>query len=1025
LGEAKKDKKIRPLDLFIILVCLSAAALSLNLFWIDLFRTINSLTSKPVGTVINKQNTVQRQQADRILWDRLSSESTIYSGDLIRVANKSEAVLNVENNHIRLGENTLIRVQTLTGLPEIEFFSGKLSFDGDPQNKGVVLIVAGEKVNVGPGTAYFAEEGLAPRQIAYEGAVTNAPGPVLFRPAADSVFYYQTKPPDLRFQWAGVDGASYYILEAAETPDFINPQIEMQVWNTSIVISSLGTGTWFWRVRPVFLFGYDGSASFSSVASFHIIQNDIMEALSLNTPPPGGTVNINEGRISLYFSWENKSEAAFYTIQVSADQDLSNPVINRTLRENYYAYGKNESSLKPGQYFWHVFFTNDNGILSPPSSVRSFTVLAEEPVLRQVFPPDNYTIATVLLPDILFTWKSNLTFEGRFQVSPRSDFSELEIDEQVYGNSFQGCSLSSGNWYWRVFPEKTSATQPEIPAPSRRFNLIHSLPAPALELPPSGGKVRARANIPVVFSWKPVGGAEYYRFCLYTMADRKNPVYERSFISDTRQTVLMDTLEEGVYYWSIQAFAPETSTATRQTGTLSTEQFTLQNTRPPLILESPAAGTILPGLTAVRQQTVFRWDFPEEVRKSRFVLSTNPDPFRGRPAVDIRNPEQTLNLNRLGEGIWYWSVEVETLDGYTIAGTPSQLRVLPIPLLPATRNRQPSGEHNVGVEELRQRRIVFSWSAVNEANAYILTILHETDNGRRQIVRTNPMDQTRWILDDLSNMDNGAFVWQVEAVNRNRDGVIEQRGQIAENTFHVDVPIPQIKTENPGVFYSLTSDGGGGGESRSANRLTWSGDGYALRYEVVVEREEKGVYQELLRKFTEAFFIETSLPPGNYRYSVTPYDLLNRPSERPEWMAFRVRSTLNPELTDFSPVLIYLNKQAELVLNVFGSNLTAETNIYLRNPNSFSDFIFPVEMSILDNGDQALLHFHSSQFVPGTYDIHIMNPGGVETSMGSLTVLDHEPVVNTAPARQNNFFLRMQEAMNKLFRGKQKPNNEE
>jgi hypothetical protein len=802
LGKVKKNKKIRPRDLFIILICLSGAALSLNLFWFDLFRTINSLTAKPVGAVINKQNTVQRQFADRVLWNRLSNESPIYSGDLIRVANKSEAAINIEDLRIKLGENTLIRVRVIKGLPEIELFSGTLSFDGDPESKGVTLIINGEKVKVGPRTAYFAEKGLAPRQIAYEEAVTNDSVPVLFRPAMDSVFYYQTKPPELRFQWAGVASASHYILEAAETPDFINPQIETQVWNTAIVISSLGPGTWFWRVRPVFFSGYDGSARFSSVASFRITQNDIVNAPSLHTPPPGGTVNINEGRGDIYFSWESENEAAFYTIQVSANQDLSNPVINRTVRENFYAYGKNEHGLEPGQYFWHVFFTNNKGSLSPTSSVRSFTVLKEEPVLRQVFPPDNYTIATVLLTDVSFTWKSNLPFRGRFQVSASSDFSELKIDEQVSGNSFQGCSLVSGDWYWRVFLENTGAAQPEIFTPPRRFSLIHSLPAPALELPPSGGQVRARSGNPVVFSWKPVSRAEYYRFNLYTLANRKNPVYDRNFISDTRQPVLMDAFAEGIYYWSVQAFAPETSTATRLAGILSSGQFTLRNIPPPLILESPAAGTVLPGLTALRQQTVFRWNFAENVRRSRFVLSTNPNPFRGRPAIEIRNPGRTINLNRLREGIWYWSVEAETLDGYTITGTPNQLRVLPIPLLPVARNRQPSGGHNIGAEELRkQRRIVFSWSAVNEANAYILTILHETNNGRRRIVRTNPINQTSWILNDLSILDNGTFVWQLEAVNRNRNGVIEQRGQIGENTFHVDVPIPQIKTENPGVLY--------------------------------------------------------------------------------------------------------------------------------------------------------------------------------------------------------------------------------
>ena len=214
---------------------------------------------------------------------------------------------------------------------------------------------------------------------------------------------------------------------------------------------------------------------------------------------------------------------------------------------------------------------------------------------------------------------------------------------------------------------------------------------------------------------------------------------------------------------------------------------------------------------------------------------------------------------------------------------------------------------------------------------------------------------------------------------------------------------------------SNTSTPGEG--ARPVHRLTWSGDGYALRYEVVVEREEEGAYRELLRKFTEAFSIELSLSLGNYRYSVIPYDLLNRPGGRSEWIAFKVLSALNPELTDFSPVLIYLDKASEVALNIFGGNFIAGTSIYLRIPNNRgADLIFPIEMSILDNGSQALLHFHSSQFVPGAYDIHIRNPGGLEITMGSLTVIDHEPAeqVNPIPGRQSKLLLRLQRAFNRL-----------
>jgi hypothetical protein len=73
-------------------------------------------------------------------------------------------------------------------------------------------------------------------------------------------------------------------------------------------------------------------------------------------------------------------------------------------------------------------------------------------------------------------------------------------------------------------------------------------------------------------------------------------------------------------------------------------------------------------------------------------------------------------------------------------------------------------------------------------------------------------------------------------------------------------------------------------------RLTWTGDEYAMRYEVVIEREEAGEYHNVLREFTGESFIEISLPSGKYRCQVIPYDFLNQPVPVTEWMDFEILS---------------------------------------------------------------------------------------------------------------------------------------
>jgi hypothetical protein len=229
-------------------------------------------------------------------------------------------------------------------------------------------------------------------------------------------------------------------------------------------------------------------------------------------------------------------------------------------------------------------------------------------------------------------------------------------------------------------------------------------------------------------------------------------------------------------------------------------------TPPPVPLEvrlmSPARGARLRGLAALREQTVFTWDANGEVQSSRFVLSRNSNPLRGQPAVEINNPGRAVRLSRLEEGVWYWTVEARAVHGLVSAAEPRQLQVLPIPLLPAPGNFHPANGYLIGIEQLKtQRNIVFGWSTVSGANAYVFTLYEQTAKGRRRINRVT-VRNAGWTLENVSTLGRGTFVWQVEAVNRNADGTIEQHGRVSENNFTIDVPSPHpVQMEDPGILY--------------------------------------------------------------------------------------------------------------------------------------------------------------------------------------------------------------------------------
>jgi hypothetical protein len=223
---------------------------------------------------------------------------------------------------------------------------------------------------------------------------------------------------------------------------------------------------------------------------------------------------------------------------------------------------------------------------------------------------------------------------------------------------------------------------------------------------------------------------------------------------------------------------------------------------PPIItLIAPSQGTRLDGLTVLRTQTVFRWGSNKQVVSSRFVLSTNANPLQ-QPMIEIYNPGRLININRIAEGTWYWTVEVEDIDGIAASAPPNQLQVLAIPALPAPENMMPVMGYRIDIERMRNRRdINFSWSDVPGANAYIFSLFELTAAGRRQITQVNTNGNTNWTLENMAVLSRGTFVWQVEAIHRSQGGIIEQRGRAGENSFVIDIPLPGVQANRPGILY--------------------------------------------------------------------------------------------------------------------------------------------------------------------------------------------------------------------------------
>jgi len=303
-------RKLKGFDIFIIILFLSGALISLDMFRRDLNHTFTLQNVDPVGTVVVKKNTVQRRLSDRVIWDRLMRESPVYIGDLIRVADVSAATLYIQKNSIELLENTIVRITSASDGDgfQIEMSQGNVTVYSQRGAGRIRLDINGMQVNVESGTAVNAvaagnrmpvinvSQSLEQLRGERSASAGSAPVPLLVSPAANSVI---RNLPVVNFQWTEVEDALSYTLEVSGSPDFSGIKIKRDCYTTSFTDSDLGDGVWFWRVTPVFsslfaanavpsaagFFSVDRQSGYNIDFSKSIAQWLLEEAPSMELPP--------------------------------------------------------------------------------------------------------------------------------------------------------------------------------------------------------------------------------------------------------------------------------------------------------------------------------------------------------------------------------------------------------------------------------------------------------------------------------------------------------------------------------------------------------------------------------------------------------------------------------------------------------------------------------------------------------------------------------------------------------------------
>ncbi len=642
--------------------------------------------------------------------------------------------------------------------------------------------------------------------------VLSSDYPKTIAPAQNEEFIYGTVSPSIRFLWSEDVYAERWLLEIADNENMENPIITQESTLSSSIIKGLGEGTWYWAVCPLYPQGMIHENMHvelrSEVSSFSVTRTGDLLPVDLTLPRSKVFLDTNERH---HFLWEHSDEAVNYTVFLSQNSDMSNPILSSEIIENFFMLSPNEFGLDRGLWYWSVAKKTEDGNMSSLGEVRSFYTLAGQ-IHDGIEPKNNESIPENEIGDYVFTWENNLPYDTYVQVSQDENFSSLFFEELAVGSEMDGVELPVGKWYWRIISNDT-AFEMEHKSEPIVFFVDPSIGMVSPLEPLSESEVVFSSHEDVLFSWERVENAEYYDFKLFEASNRDVPVYENTHREETSLMVNMQSMPLGEYIYSISAVTENTPSQIVQKGTVREVVFSTRIIEPIQLKELPD-GAIIDGVSALLNPSFVQWSAPKETQSTVFLLSKSEGEVSAISIEDwqsdlnsqtlfyVENPSETIMLPPLTDGLWFWRVIGETQTGVDVsAQRPYRIIVSPIEALAPPRIISPSENVIFDVEYFtKNNSIEFSWAAVENADEYTFTLYNATND---ILVNRVLQNETSFYFEDLAILDRGSFTWTIEATRSLPQG-IEQGGETRESVFIIDLPMvmtPENTTR--GILYGL------------------------------------------------------------------------------------------------------------------------------------------------------------------------------------------------------------------------------
>lgn len=160
--------------------------------------------------------------------------------------------------------------------------------------------------------------------------------------------------------------------------------------------------------------------------------------------------------------------------------------------------------------------------------------------------------------------------------------------------------------------------------------------------------------------------------------------------------------------------------------------------------------------------------------------------------------------------------------------------------------------------------------------------------------------------------------------------------------------------------------------------LYWDPVPYCPWYDVTVQKNVQGnEWETVLETRVEESGVEVQLAPGEYRYRVIVYNVLEKPEGTSEWFPVTVIRARQPRVSSVSPGAIYFEEENSDIFSVRGENLFSESVIIFRLVENHGRKYRGVIEEVDSRERNAEVRFPLNAIPTGDYELVVENPGGL------------------------------------------------